>query len=631
MTYPLPPNAVDLTFEAPAQSGGPTAVDLTFGATLGPPPGTVYAATLSGKFVLRGSISVGYDIGVWRGLSTSIALPHQEGAERERSTTAAWAPPQAANVPKAAVFGDAVACSAQADSVWTMPVRADKHSAAAWGDMAKAAGSQASTQWQAPAAAHRTAAAPWQTAKHVGRSDSARYGHAKPTHRHSVAPWQQGRAHQRAATSGFNRQGKPAQRRTEVLWQQALVLASYGGPQYLPPPRPVNPGVQPVVVDMRFCALHPAGGHPASALTLVFGLNPCGGVTPDSPIYILPARYYMAVHSLEAHLLPGLTPIPIYDVSMGADVDSTVWTFSAHGPMSLFDALAPATAGTPTQVRITLDGLPFVFLVDKLRSDERFGQRQAVISGRSVTALVGQPYARQTSRLSTVAKTAQQHALDALQFSGIGLDWGITDWLVPAGAWSHTGTPLAAVQQIAQAAGGYINSHRSNPTVLVRHPYPTLPGGIPGGPWNWEGAAGAFAADVELAPDALITTSIERVDGPDVDGIYVSGTTQGIQAHVYRQGTLGAKLAPMEVDTLITANAAAQQRGYSVLGQAGAKHLVQISMPVLVGGSNPGVLDVGQLVQVNHAQPWRGRVRSVSVQAAMPKARQTITLERHLS
>ena len=65
--------------------------------------------------------------------------------------------------------------------------------------------------------------------------------------------------------------------------------------------------------------------------------------------------------------------------------------------------------------------------------------------------------------------------------------------------------------------------------------------------------------------------------------------------------------------------------------RAGAKHLVQISMPVLTGGTNPGVLDVGQLVQINHAQPWRGRVRSVSVQAAMPKVRQTITLERHLS
>lgn len=627
MTYPLPPNAVDLTFEAPAQSGGPTAVDLTFGATPGPPPGTVYAATLSGKFVLRGSISVGYDIGVWRGLSTSIALPHQEGAERERSTTATWAPPQVANVPKAAVFGDAVACSAQADAVWTMPVRADKHSAAAWGATAKAADSQASTQWQAPAAAHRTAAAPWQTAKHVGRSDSARYGHAKPTHRHSVAPWQQGRAHQRAVTSGFNRQGKPAQRRTEVLWQQALVLSSYGGPQYLPPPRPVNPGVQPIVVDMRFCALYPAGGHPASALTLVFGLNPCGGVTPDSPIYILPARYYMAVHSLEAHLLPGLTPIPIYDVSLQADSGSFAWTFSATGPADLFDALAPS-GGLPPSLRITIDGLQWVFVVDSLQRQEQFGQRGTRIAGRSATALVGSPYSRGAARLSTTARNAQQLAAAALDLTGVALDWGISDWLVPAGAWSHTGTPLAAVQAIAEAAGGYVNSHRSAPTLLVRHPYPTLPGGVPGGPWNWASVA---AADVELAPSAIITSSIERRDGPDVDGIYVSGTSQGVLAHVKRTGTAGAKLASMVTDPLMAANIAAQQRGLAALGAAGAKHLVQISLPVLTGGANPGVLDVGQLVQINESVPWRARVRAVGVQAKMPKVRQSITLERHLA
>ncbi|MBY0464409.1 MAG: hypothetical protein K2W33_05655, partial [Burkholderiales bacterium] len=260
MTYPLPTNAVDLTFEAPAYSGGPTTVDLTFGAALGPPPGTVYAATLTGKFVLRGSIAVNYDIGVWRGLSTSTTLPHQQGAERVLSTTAVWAPPQVVNVPKAAAFSEGVACSAQTAAAWTVPVRADTHQAAAWGGMAQPTGSQASTQWQAAATAHRTASAQWQTAKHIGRSDSARYGYAKPTHRTGAAPWQQGQAHQRAATSGFGRQGKPLTRRTDALWQQALVLASYGGPQYLPPPRPVNPGVQPVVVDMRFCARYPAGG-----------------------------------------------------------------------------------------------------------------------------------------------------------------------------------------------------------------------------------------------------------------------------------------------------------------------------------------------------------------------------------
>lgn len=627
MTYPLPlGSTVDLAFEFPATSGGLTAVDLTFGASDGPPPGTVYAATLSGKFVLRGAIEVGYDIGVWRGMSTSTALPHQQGAERECRTTAAWAPPQVANVPKAAVFSDAVAAPAQAAAGWTVPVRDEKNSAAAWGATAQATGNQVCTQWQAPAKAHRTATAPWQTAKHVGRSDGARYGHSKHTHRHTVAPWQQGRAHQRAATSGFNRQGKPLDMRAEALWQQAMVLASYGGPQYLPLPQPVNPGAQPVVVDMRFCALYPAGGHPAGALTLVFGLNPCGGITPGAPIYILPARYYMAVHSLEAHLLPSLTPIPIFDVSLSADSGSFAWTFSASGPVQLFDALAP-TGGEPAQVRITLDGIPWVFVVDSLQRQHEFGKTGTRIAGRSATAAVGAPYARELPRLNATAQNAQQLAAAALNLTGVDLDWGIADWLVPAGAWSHMGTPLSAVQAIAEAAGGYVNSHRSAPTLLVRHPYPTLPGGIPGGPWNW---GGAFAADVELAPDAIITSSIERRDGPDLDGIYVSGANQGVLGLVRRTGTTGSKLAAMVTDPLITANAAAQQRGLSVLGQSGPKHIVQISMPILTSGANPGVLDVGQLVQINESVPWRGRVRSVGVQASMPTARQQITLERHL-
>src|SRR5690606_27012625 len=162
----------------------------------------------------------------------------------------------------------------------------------------------------------------------------------------------------------------------------------------------------------------------------------------------------------------------------------------------------------------------FAFLVDGLQHEERFGRRGVRISGRSVTALLAAPYARESARMSTEALTAQQLAVAALEFTGADLDWGLTDWLVSAGAWSHVGTPLAAVQAIVGAAGGYVLSARNAATLLARHPYPELPGGIPGGPWNWDGA---FAADVELAPDALFVTSIERRDGPDFNAVYVSG------------------------------------------------------------------------------------------------------------
>ena len=162
-------------------------------------------------------------------------------------------------------------------------------------------------------------------------------------------------------------------------------------------------------------------------------------------------------------------------------------------------------------------------------------------------------------------------------------------------------------------------SHRSAATLLVRHPYPTAP-------WDW----GAGVADVELAPDAIITSAIERRDGADINAVYVSGTSQGVLAWVKRTGSAGEKLAPMVADALDTHVDAARQRGLAILGAAGPKHFVTLDLPVLTGPSEPGVLDVGQLVQINEATPWRGRVRAIGLRGGRPVVRQSVTLERHL-
>lgn len=623
MSYPQPSNAVDLAFTTPASSGAPTGVNLTFGATAGG-PGALVNITLQGRFKLRMSATVGFDASVFRGLVASTALAHGTAAAAQRPTAASWEPSRRGHMHCGARHQTAEASVHRSAAVWTKPRVAHRQPNVGW-HAARPAGCAALTSWGLAASAPGCTVTLWSAAGlPTGTAAAARFGLAKPAPHRAVALWQAALAMQRVVNSGMGQAAKALAPRTTATWAVGLALSGRGGPRFLPLPAPVVLPRQDTVQELRFCALYPGGGQ--SSLALVFGLNPCGGFTPDAPIYILPARFYMAVHTVEAHLLPGLTPLPIYDVSLQADAGSFAWGFSARGPAALFDALAPS-AGVPAQIRITLDGMQWVFIVDSLQRQHEFGKAGARIAGRSATAAVGAPYSRELARLNATAQNAQQLAAAALNLTGVGLDWGIADWLVPAGAWSHSGTPLAAVQAIAEAAGGYVNSHRSAPTLLVRHPYPTLPGGVPGGPWNW---GGAFAADVELAPDSIITSSIERRDGPDLDGIYVSGTNQGVLALVRRTGTTGSKLAAMVTDPLITANAAAQQRGLSVLGQSGPKHIVQLSMPILTGGANPGVLDVGQLVQINESVPWRGRVRSVGVQASMPTARQQITLERHL-
>jgi hypothetical protein len=375
---------------------------------------------------------------------------------------------------------------------------------------------------------------------------------------------------------------------------------------------------------------------PLAYPSLVFGVQPCYPVTPGAPFQILPARFYMTTHSIYAQRLPDLADIPIFSATVSADSGSYCWSLSASGPASLFELLAPID-GLPAQLRLTLDGMPWVFAIDRISRSARFGQTSVSVQGRSVTALIAAPYLRSESRVESDDKTAQQLALINLTNTGVSLDWGtgagalanagLIDWFVPAGAYSRQGTALEAVSRIVQAAGGYLQSHRSDPVLLARHPYGQRTGDVSGAPWDW----GTGSADIELAPDALITESVQRQDGPDINAVYVSGTTHGVLALVRRSGTAADKLASMVTDSLITHADAARQAGLAILGAAGHKYAVTLDLPVLTGAGQPGVIDVGQLVQVNAATPWRGRVRGVSVSAKQPSLRQTITLERHIA
>lgn len=629
MTYPQDHSDVLLVFEKAAGVADPLVVNLTFGETSGPPPGTAYDATFTATFKLRGSIAVNYDTAVWRGVSASVVAPSQQAAATRTVTAAAWKSGKRTEKALEASFDQAQEALRRLGAAWNATAPTHTHRLVAW-NTAEALHERLETVWRYGTPAGRIMSTPWQVAQAIGRSSSLRFGLGKATPHHAEVPWQQAKAEHRFLRAPANRSGKAMRLDLETPWQQARTLSSYGGRRYLPPPAAVLPPIPPVIQDLRFCALYPEGGHNPAEVTLVFGFNPCGGITPDASLFILPARVYMNVNSVAAFLVPSGEPVPIFGLSLAADMDSTVWTFSASTPASYFDALVPVSR-VPQKLRCVINGIEWIMLVENLQEQTVFGQRRAIIGGRSVTALLGDPYANIAEVLSTVANTAQQLALDALQFSGVTLDWSIEDWLVPAGAWSHSGTPLEALQTIAQSVGGFINSHRSLPEIIVRHPYPKLPGGIPGGPWNWEGAAGSFAADVELAPDAIRERSVERQDGPDIDGVWVSGTVAGgIERHVIRSGTLGAKLAPGSANPLITAQTAATQLGYSILGLGGGKHRVTLTLPVRTGVDEPGVLEVGQLVQVNDPVPWRGRVRGVEVSFNPPVLTQTVTLERHL-
>ncbi|MCY1544505.1 hypothetical protein D9M68_803960 [compost metagenome] len=104
-----------------------------------------------------------------------------------------------------------------------------------------------------------------------------------------------------------------------------------------------------------------------------------------------------------------------------------------------------------------------------------------------------------------------------------------------------------------------------------------------------------------------------------------------MQAFYKRTGTAGEKFGGHFSGPLLVAEQVLRQRGRSIVGKAGRKQRLTYELPVLTGLSLPGVLDVGQLVQINEAVPWRGMLRSVRVSAPFGgEVRQTIEIERHL-
>ncbi|MBD9407125.1 hypothetical protein IB236_17405 [Acidovorax sp. ACV02] len=348
-----------------------------------------------------------------------------------------------------------------------------------------------------------------------------------------------------------------------------------------------------------------------------------GVVTPpgsvDEPIYQIPLlRCYVTVHSIQAELLPSLERVQLSGVSIASNDDGFGWTLSATGPEHLIDQLA-LVGGLPARVRVTIDGIDWVFAVDPPERTRKFADRKVSVVGQSVTALLGDPYLPASNWDNSAAPfTAQQLVAQALEFTGVDIDWGITDWLVPAGAWSFQGTPLAVAQRVAEAVGAVVRSHRTDETLQFAPRYPALP-------WEWD----ATPLDVQMPGQLMTSDSLQNRRNPDWEAVYVLGQVHGQKGHVVRTGTAGAVLAPQVIDSLITHPDAVRQRGSAVLGAAGRGYTQSMTVPLLTGESYPGLILPGYLLQVDEpGLSWRGLVRGITITESAPTVRQQLVVER---
>lgn len=606
--------AVDLVFKGLLDTGRP--VDLVFGADTAPPTSD-QQASFSVVLSMPNTAFLGsYATNADRKMGNGCSAGWQQGTQAPSQQTAArWL--QAASV------------SSTTGAAW------DEGAPATLARVVESRQSAAVTVERTAVYREATPAARSLRAQHqdCGRMRAARtfrHQDGRPAHRARTAAWEERTPLNNRRLQAAWQEGTPLTAARRVRQQAGTSLrqerrAPWQEGRRAPPGRYLPPPVLPVVPVDR-CYTPPA----ADEADFLFSTTwfPSTALLFRCRDFDLPATYtipfkktYMAVHTVSVVRLPDLLPLPALTGNISTDADSWCWSLSATGPASLMDLLAP-TAGAPAQLRVTVDGIAWEFIAESLSRTREFGKARVALKGRSVTAALSDPYATPTTWTNAAESLAGQIATGVLADTGVTLDWGVDDWLVPAGAWSHQGTPISALSRIAEAAGASLSSPRAGSELRVKPHYSLLP-------WEWNGAA--VAPDVQLPLAVVIRDGFERRDRPAYNRAVVSGENQGVLGLITRGGTAGDLSAPMVTDALATAQNAVRQRGAAILGSAGPQALVSLSLPLLTGGTMPGVLDVGQLVEVvEPTETWRGMVRAVDLSINWPTIRQSVSVERHL-
>ena len=347
------------------------------------------------------------------------------------------------------------------------------------------------------------------------------------------------------------------------------------------------------------------------------------GGAPDHPRIVPIRRVYCVLHDVTLHRLPDGAEVPAFSLALSLEAGSWTWGFEALLPATALPLVEPDSAG-PVELLAEIDGTEFRVLAESLSRERSFGEASIRVIGRGRNAVLAAPYAPVMTFSNTEARTARQLLDDVLTHdgsaTGIPLGWsiefGLADWLVPAGVFSHQGTRMDALRTIAEAAGGYVQPHRSDMSLGIRHRYPVAP-------WEWD----TVTPDLVLPADVVVRESLRWEEKPAYNRVFVSGQSVGVLGQVTRAGTAGNVLAPMVVDPLITEAAAARQRGLAILADTGRQIEVTLRLPVL---SETGIIEPGAFVAYQDGSVSRlGLVRSTTVEASLPEVWQTLGVETH--
>jgi hypothetical protein len=388
-------------------------------------------------------------------------------------------------------------------------------------------------------------------------------------------------------------------------------------PSYVPPS--VNPPVIPpyqATANLDFIC-RCLGIDPLN-VRLNFGAIDCANQIFDQKVYFI-------LNTLTLKRVFDNLAIEVFSASIGIDKSSWAWSFNASIPFDQLANVQPTITG-PVEVELNINGIIWRLIVEGFSENKQFAKTGVSITGRSKTAYLDNPYAPTRSLNQSQATTSRQMAEAELTRvglqTGFNVDWQLVDdlgWAMPANTWSYQDlTPIQVIQQIAEGAGGYLNSSPLGDSVIVLPDY-KLPF------WQWSSAT----IDKSIPMSLIKSQSLKWTEKPSYNGVFVSGENTGVTGFARRLGTNGEFQAPTFVNPMISAEAAARNKGMSILSSGGKQASIGMELPM---HQDLGLVMPGMLIEVTASAPWRGVVRSTSIAASWSgglTVTQSLELERH--
>lgn len=239
-------------------------------------------------------------------------------------------------------------------------------------------------------------------------------------------------------------------------------------------PIPIPPPVKPPNV----CRIRP----PSSQLPLRMARQRRGLLSSNLPLALTcwhddPPQAIPNLRSYIVHntITANVGGIAIDPLSFGIKTDMDGYYWQGNIAITAKDyakikAKLDVPRGSEPMINVTVNGFLLSFIAEDQQRSRQFAQQTYSLSGRSITARLGADYALSQGGLIDQASYVSQIAAQQLNGLSISiLDWDINDWLVPADAYSVAGkTPIAVLADIAKAAGGFLMSHPSEPTVSLK-------------------------------------------------------------------------------------------------------------------------------------------------------------------